>query len=173
MDNVIPVDERRTLVLMRHGKSAYPRGVPDHDRPLAPRGRREAGLGGDWLQANVPTIDTVLCSTATRAQETLTCTGIDAPAHYIGALYGATANMVIDEINKVGEEVITLLVVGHEPTTSSVALLLANTDTSDPAAAARISERYPTSGLAVLHATGRWADVGSGSATLVDFHVPR
>ncbi|HUB57091.1 MAG TPA: histidine phosphatase family protein, partial [Mycobacterium sp.] len=39
-------DQTRTLVLLRHAKSAYPNGVPDHDRPLAPRGRREAGLAG-------------------------------------------------------------------------------------------------------------------------------
>ena len=52
---------------MRHAKSDYPAGVADHERPLAPRGIREAGLAGDWLRANVPTIDGVLCSTATRA----------------------------------------------------------------------------------------------------------
>ena len=27
----------RTLILLRHGKSGYPAGVPDHDRPLADR----------------------------------------------------------------------------------------------------------------------------------------
>ena len=57
-------DHQRTLVLLRHAKSAYPDGVADHDRPLAPRGKREAGLAGDWLRANLPTIDAVLCSTA-------------------------------------------------------------------------------------------------------------
>ncbi|MCA1999730.1 MAG: histidine phosphatase family protein, partial [Hyphomicrobiales bacterium] len=28
----------RRLFLLRHGKSAWPDGVPDHARPLAPRG---------------------------------------------------------------------------------------------------------------------------------------
>jgi hypothetical protein len=36
----------RTLLLLRHAKSDYPQGVVDHDRPLAPRGEREAGLAG-------------------------------------------------------------------------------------------------------------------------------
>ena len=62
---------QHTLVLMRHAKSDYPPGVADHDRPLAPRGIREAGLAGDWLRANTPAIDAVLCSTATRARQTL------------------------------------------------------------------------------------------------------
>ena len=80
-------------------KSSYPDGVADHDRPLAPRGIREAALAGDWLRANVPTIDSVLCSTATRAQQTLLRTGIDAPTHYDDRLYGATPGVLIEEIN--------------------------------------------------------------------------
>src|SRR5258708_16699762 len=63
--------QHRNLVLLRHAKSAYPDGVADHDRPLAPRGIKEAGLAGDWLRANLPAVDAVLCSTATRARETL------------------------------------------------------------------------------------------------------
>ncbi len=69
----------RTLVLLRHAKSDYPGGVADHDRPLAPRGIREAGLAGDWLRAELPAIDAVLCSTATRTRQTLERTGIEAP----------------------------------------------------------------------------------------------
>lgn len=167
------MDEQHTLVLMRHGKSAYPDGVADHDRPLAPRGRREAGLGGDWLRANVPAVDAVLCSTATRTRETLARTGIDAPVRYVARLYGATPGSVIAEINKVDDDVTTLLVVGHEPTTSSLALILANVDTSNAVAAQSISEKFPTSGIAVLRVLGHWSEVEPGSAALVDFHVPR
>ncbi|OBK28968.1 hypothetical protein A5634_19385 [Mycobacterium asiaticum] len=167
------MDERRRLVLMRHAKSAYPAGVADHDRPLAPRGRREAGLGGEWLRANLPSIDAVLCSTATRARETLACTGIDSSVRYIARLYGATPGAVIEEINDVDEQVRTLLVVGHEPTTSSVALILADADTANGNVAQRISEKYPTSGIAVLRVSGRWAELEPGGAELVDFHVPR
>lgn len=162
----------RTLVLMRHAKSAYPDGVADHDRPLAPRGQREAGVGGDWLRANVPAFDAVLCSTATRARETLACTEIDAPIRYVGRLYGATPGAVIAEVNKVDDDVRTLLVVGHEPTTSSLALILADDD-SNSAAVQAISEKYPTSGIAVLEIPGRWAELEPGLARLIDFHVPR
>ncbi|OBK23420.1 SixA phosphatase family protein [Mycobacterium asiaticum] len=168
------MDERQlNLVLMRHAKSAYPSGVSDHDRPLAPRGTREARLAGDWLRANLPTVDAVLCSTATRARETLECTGIDAPVRYVVQLYGATPGVVIEQINNVDAEVSTLLVVGHEPTTSSLALILADTDTSNNAAVEGISEKYPTSGIAVLNVPGRWSQLAPGGAALVDFHVPR
>lgn len=168
------MEERQlTLVLMRHAKSDYPSGVADHDRPLAPRGRREAGLAGDWLRANVATIDAVLCSTATRARETLAYTGIEAQVSYVAQLYGASPGTVIGEVNKLDDGVSTVLVVGHEPTISSVALILADTDSTNIAAVERISAKYPTSGIAVLHVPGCWADLEPGGAALVDFHVPR
>jgi phosphohistidine phosphatase len=166
------VTDRHTLLLMRHAKSEYPQGVADHDRPLAPRGVREAGLAGDWLRANVPAIDAVLCSTATRARQTLERTGVDAPVRYSERLYGATPGTVIEEINQAGEDVGTLLVVGHEPTTSSLALILADGD-SEPAVVERISAKFPTSAIAVLAVPGAWKELEPGGATLTGFEIPR
>ena len=165
--------QHRSLVLLRHAKSAYPTGVPDHARPLAERGVREAALAGDWLRANLPAVDAVLCSTATRARETLERTGIDAPVRYVEPLYGATAGTEIELINQISDDVSTLLVVGHEPTTSEVAIILAGADGTDTVALERISEKYPTSSIAVLRIDGGWGQVEPGSAALVDFHVPR
>src|ERR1700746_1110056 len=106
--SVSPMSDQPSLLLMRPAKSAYPDGAPDHDRPLAPRGIRQAGLAGDWLRANAPTVDAVLCSTATRARETLTNTGIDAPVRYSELLYGATPGTMIEEINGTADTVATL-----------------------------------------------------------------
>lgn len=163
----------RTLVLLRHAKSAYPDGVADHDRPLAPRGQREARLAGDWLRANLPPIEAVLCSTATRARETLAHTGIDAPVRYADRLYDAVPGTVIDEITRVGDDVAVLLVVAHEPTMTQVALGLACANKSNSAAAEHISTKFPTSAMAVLRLTCSWKDLELGSAELVEFHVPR
>jgi len=160
-------------VLLRHAKSDYPEGVADHDRPLAARGIREAGLAGEWLRDNVPTIDRVLCSSATRTRQTLDLTQITAPASYLDQLYGATPGTMIDEINGVTDAVTTLLVVGHEPTISQVALGLAAPDGSDDAAAEQISMKFPTSGIAVLRIPGSWAGLELSGAELVSFHVPR
>jgi len=164
--------QHRTLVLLRHAKSAYPDGVADHDRPLAPRGMSEAGLAGDWLRANLPAVDGVLCSTATRARETLARTGIDAPVQYAQRLYGATPGTMIQEINHVSDDVTTLIVVGHEPTVSETAIILAGDGTDDDALQ-RISIKYPTSGIAVLQIAGRWEQLEPGGAALVTFYVPR
>ncbi|MGA7132098.1 MAG: histidine phosphatase family protein [Mycobacterium sp.] len=166
-------DHDRTLVLLRHAKSAYPDEVADHDRPLAPRGQREAGLAGDWLRTNLPAIDAVLCSTATRARETLAHTGIEAPVRYVDRLYDATAGTVIAEINGVGDGAAVLLVVAHEPTMTQVALGLTKPDNANTDAAERISTKFPTSAVAVLRFTRSWSDLELGSGELADFHVPR
>lgn len=176
-------DEPRTLVLLRHAKSAYPAAVADHDRPLAARGIREAGLAGDWLRTGAgldPAVEAVLCSTATRTRETLSYTGIDAAVHYSDWLYGATPGGVIDEINSVDSQdgpfdfdVKTLLVIGHEPAMGQVALGLAGAPESNVTAAEHISTKYPTSALAVLRFTGSWHGLRLGGATLVTFYVPR
>jgi len=158
---------------MRHAKSDYPNGVPDHDRPLAPRGLREAALAGDWLRANVPAIELVLCSSATRTRQTLERTGINAPVTYSERLYGATPGTMIDEINQVSDDVAALMVVGHEPTMSQLSLGLADPERSDPAAADQISIKYPTSAIAVLKVTGRWSTLELGGAELTAFEVPR
>ncbi|HEU0086865.1 MAG TPA: hypothetical protein VFQ77_04335 [Pseudonocardiaceae bacterium] len=50
----------RTLILLRHAKSVWPQGVPDIERPLARRGRRDAPAVGQWLRRRVPAIDLVV-----------------------------------------------------------------------------------------------------------------
>ena len=166
-------DRYRTLLLLRHAKSDYPVGVADHERPLATRGKREAALAGDWLRANTPAVDAVLCSTATRTRETLARIRIEAPVSYVDRLYDATPGAVIEEINGVDAEVETLLVIGHEPALSSVALALATRDGSNKSAAEHISTKFPTSAIAVLRTAEAWDQLVVSSAALVTFHVPR
>jgi phosphohistidine phosphatase len=166
-------DRYRTLLLLRHAKSDYPAGVADHQRPLAARGEREAGLAGDWLRAHVPAIDAVLCSTATRTRETLARTRIGAPVSFSDRLYDATPGAVIGEINGVDPDVETLLVIGHEPAMSSVALGLATPEGSNTTAAEHISTKFPTSAIAVLRTAQPWDRLALSTAALVTFHVPR
>lgn len=161
----------RTLILMRHGKSAYPPGVADHERPLAPRGVREAGLAGDWLRATLPPVDEIRCSTATRTRETLAATGIGAPAVFEAGIYEASAEYLIELVRLTDPAVSTLLVIGHAPGMPWTAWELAATHDSD--AAIRIGRKFPTSALAVLRFAGEWDAVDTRTGDLVTFHVPR
>jgi phosphohistidine phosphatase len=169
----VVTDRYRTLLLLRHAKSDRPEGVADHDRPLAPRGVREAELAGDWLRAHAPAVDAVLCSTAARTRETLARTRIDAPVEFSDRLYDATPGAIIEEINGVAPGIKTLLVIGHEPAMSQVALGLATEDGSNPTAAEQISTKFPTSAIAVLRTGEPWDQLTLDGAALVMFHVPR
>ncbi|WP_067542944.1 SixA phosphatase family protein [Nocardia crassostreae] len=161
----------RTLILMRHGKSGYPEGVADHDRPLAPRGRREAGLAGDWLRETQPGIDAVLCSTATRTRETLAATGITAPVTFEKGIYEASPHTLIELVQLADPAVATLLLIGHAPGMPWTAWELASNRGST--AAEELSRKFPTSALAVLEFDRPWAEVDPGTGDLVRFHVPR
>ncbi len=181
MNPNIPTGNRhRTLVLLRHAKSDYPYGVADHDRPLAARGIREAALAGDWIRANLTgasAVDAVLCSTATRTRQTLQCTGITAPVQHVDGIYESTPGAVIDEIHRVQSlftgDIRTLLVVGHEPVMSSLAINLANNETRNSAIAQEIATKFPTSSIALLRTPQPWDQLALGSAELAAFHIAR
>jgi phosphohistidine phosphatase len=172
----------RTLILLRHGKSDYPGGVVDHDRPLAARGKHEADLAGEWLRAGrwadatdrtpPPTIGAVLCSTAARARQTLRHTEVDAPAEFMPELYGATAEEIIDVVRGVHDDVDSLLVVGHAPGLPDTATALAGPD-SDRDAVAALERGFPTSAIAVITVPGRWAALDPEATALRRLHVPR
>ncbi|NEW41290.1 histidine phosphatase family protein [Nocardia cyriacigeorgica] len=161
----------RTLILMRHGKSAYPDGVDDHERPLAPRGLREAGLAGQWLRETQPPIDAVRCSTATRTRETLAATGVTAPVVYERGIYEASPQTLIELVQLSDEDAATLLVIGHAPGMPWTAWELAGNRDSAPAIA--LSRKFPTSALAVLRFDRPWSEVDPGTGDLVSFHVAR
>jgi len=61
----------RTLLLMRHGKSSWKdENLPDHDRPLAKRGKRDALRMGAALRSQYLLPDLIISSTAKRARST-------------------------------------------------------------------------------------------------------
>jgi phosphohistidine phosphatase len=100
-------------------------------------------------------------------------TGIEADdVRYEESLYDSRPGTVLDLVNGIGEDVGTLLVVGHEPTTSSLAFALAGPD-SDEDGVEKLRAKYPTSAMAVFTTQRPWPDLELGGATLVDFHVPR
>ena len=63
-------DTPRRLMLLRHAKSDWPDDVPDQERPLAKRGRRDAPVVGRWLRGHGYLPDTVICSVARRTRQT-------------------------------------------------------------------------------------------------------
>ena len=179
----------RRLILLRHAKSAWP-DVPDHERPLAPRGRRDAPAAGRWLRERGQVPDLVLCSTAQRARETwqlaeeaLGARGAREAREardehprtvFEPRVYGATATELLGLARETPSGVRTLMIVGHEPSMRDLTLDLAGapSDHGDAEALERVTAKFPTAAIAVLAFTGRWPDLGPGRARLADFVVP-
>ena len=60
----------KQLLLLRHAKSSWDDSeLVDHDRPLAPRGRRAVRLIAEHLGREGVTLALVLCSSARRTLE--------------------------------------------------------------------------------------------------------
>lgn len=162
----------RTLVLLRHGKSAYPDGVPDHDRPLADRGCRQAAFAGEHIRLLLDRFDLVLCSTATRTRQTLDAANLTAGhVEHREEIYAAEADEILDLLRDVPDTATSVLVVGHSPGLPDLADELAG-PRSDPAARAALERKFPTSAFAVVAVTGPWSALPAG-ARLTAVTVPR
>jgi phosphohistidine phosphatase len=164
----------RRLIVLRHAKSAWP-DVNDFERPLAPRGRRDAPAAGRWLRDAACLPDHVVCSPARRTRETwdLVAEELDTapPASYDGRMYGAGVSTLLEVVHETSEPVRTLLLIGHNPGLQELTLALAGEVAGD--ALDRAEEKFPTSAIAVLTFEGSWPELTPGSALLTDFAVPR
>lgn len=108
------------LILWRHAEAQD--GVPDRDRALTERGRKQAEKVGRWLLERLPEDALILVSPAVRAQQTADALG--RPYKTIGALaLGADAAQVLS-VAGWPEASGTVLVVGHQPTLGRAASLI-------------------------------------------------
>lgn len=116
----------KSLLFLRHAKSDW--GAPfekDHDRPINKRGRREAQRMGHFLTNLEFLPDRIVSSSAVRARSTL--------EHVVEAgkwdsietvitdkLYEASLLDVLEIVREQDETCSRLLLVGHEPTWSTM-----------------------------------------------------
>jgi len=166
--------------LLRHAKAVpdVPVGGSDHDRPLAPRGRRDAAALGLRLRSGDlgfgadATPDLVLASTAARTSATAqaVASALGLPVERRQRLYYGSPTDVLDELRTLEDGPRAVMVVGHNPATHTLALeLLAGDDEAGRAAL----DAFPTCAVVLLDAgVARWRDLAYGTATLVGFSRP-
>ena len=154
------------LVLIRHAKSDWSiPGLSDHERPLAPSGKRAARWVGEVLRFEGWLPDLVLCSTATRARQTVEFAGLVAPVRFLHEIYGSMNGNFIDIIRRNGGDSDTLALIGHNTGIETTALLLAEGE-ADFAG-------YPTAAVAVLDfAIHSWSDLVEGTGRVTAFRRP-
>jgi phosphohistidine phosphatase len=159
----------KRILLLRHARSSWnDPAVSDHDRPLAPRGRKAAALIAEHLRESDLDIELVLCSSARRARETLERLGAtlaSVPTSYEDGLYGAGDDQLLERLRRLPEEVGCVAMIGHDPGLHDLAVALTREG--------RKLERFPTGALATLVFDGPWAYLATSRARLVAFVRPK
>jgi len=168
----------RQLLLLRHAKSAWDDPtVPDHDRPLNPRGRAAAERVAAAFRRLHLSPELVLVSSALRTQQTLHALepfGDSTLVDTLDSLYLAPAERMLDMLRATPETVRSVLLIGHNPGMHNLALLLvgAAAMAQGGADALRLAGGYPTCALSEFSVAGPWWSLDAGGARLVRFVAP-
>jgi phosphohistidine phosphatase len=134
-------------------------------------GRYIAGAPVD----GVPVPELVLCSSARRAVQTAELVVLELGAGVElmveRALYRADADDVIDRLRELGDDVASVMVVGHNPTLEHLALVLLQPE--DAAGRSRLEQGFPTAALAVVGVPATsWRALSNGTGRLLDLRAP-
>jgi phosphohistidine phosphatase len=164
----------KRLHLLRHAKSSWnDPTLADHDRPLAPRGRRAAKVMAEHLARKGISPELVVCSPSRRTRQTLKrlapALGKSAEVRIEPELYAAPAADLLDVLHEVPDEVESVMLIGHNPGIQDLALSLASAGPEIQ----RLRSKFPTAALATLELDGTWRELAPGSAELASFVKPK
>lgn len=168
----------KTLSILRHAKSSWDdAGLPDFERPLAPRGRKAAPLMGRHMRELGIAPDLVLCSPALRTRETASLTLNELGEHrppvtYDETIYEATADALMAALRPLPATIGHVLMIGHNPGLQDLILELTAGRLEGPHAA--IAAKLPTAALVVLElAIQEWRQIEPGCGTVRHVATPR
>ncbi|MDE2663804.1 MAG: histidine phosphatase family protein [Gemmatimonadota bacterium] len=146
----------KTLLILRHAKSSWDHpGLRDHDRPLNPRGRRDAPRMGRFLAERDLVPDRIVSSTAVRARTTAELAAAEfgeaVEIETTHDLYGASPDGYIEVAEAMGGTGERLMLVGHNPGITSLVWHLTGE-----------GEYMPTAALAAVELDIEdWSELGS------------
>lgn len=160
--------DTKLLLLLRHAKSSWDDpALADHDRPLAPRGHTAAKRIGARLRTDQTSVDLVLCSSARRARDTLDLVAPPGKIEIEDGIYGASAGELLERLRLIGDDVASVMLVGHNPAMQELATQLL------PDADEDAIGKFPTGALAMLTFPGSWSSLAPRRTELVTFLKPR
>jgi phosphohistidine phosphatase len=159
----------KTLLILRHAKSSWKNNeLSDHDRPLNPRGQRDAPNVGKRLRNEDLIPDAVISSTAKRARQTAEAvaeeSGCTGELQLSEELYGGGSEAYLEAIRNLPSGVDCALVVGHNPDLEELVEILLGENV-----------RLPTAALAHLQLDIQdWQDLnGEEQGKLINLWTPR
>ncbi len=139
------------LALLRHAKSDWSASLPDRERPLNARGRRDARHIGRWLAETGWIPDLILASPARRVRETLANlraeTGWpESLVRWEDALYLAPERILAERVRRLPDDRARVLLTGHNPGLEQLLLRLAE----QPPAPQDNGKLFTTANLALM-----------------------
>lgn len=159
---------KRTLILVRHGKSSWEDlTLPDRERPLAERGRRDAPRMGRRLALDKVQPDLILSSPACRARTTaaLIAAELDGEREIVidERLYGGDARTLLGVVAGLDDGLRCVMLVGHNPEFSELAHRLS-----------REINEMPTCAIARLtYGAASWSAIPALIPLAVEFDSPK
>ena len=159
----------KTLFLIRHAKSSWDDpALPDKDRPLSDRGRRDAPKMGKRLAKRVVKPDLILSSPARRALTTaeiiakkLKYKRKDIVVEH--RLYFGAVRDQLMVIQKLDDKLDRVMLFGHDPKLSELAHYLSSEITHMPTCA--VAE--------FVISAGSWSNIGKGKLAKVALDYPK
>lgn len=162
--------DARTLVLIRHARAAA--APTDIERPLSDVGAAQARALAAALATRVGRADLLIVSPAARARQTsqpIIARLSPGRTRVEEDVYFGGGRAVLDLVREAGPGARTVVVVGHEPTTSELAAYL---DGGVSEFGRRVSYGMSTANAAVLRVDSSWAALTGGGAEVIDLLTP-
>jgi phosphohistidine phosphatase len=160
----------KTLLVVRHAKSNWEFGIPDFDRPLNDRGKKNAPEMAKRLLDKKISIDAFVSSPAKRAKQTaeLFCTTYNRNISEIifdETLYHAPAKDLFAAVEKLDNKFSTVAIFSHNTgLTNFVNQLVKNV----------IIDNVPTCGVfAITISIDKWVDFYPAKKDLLFFDYPK
>ena len=159
----------KTLYLARHAKSYWKdQSIPDFDRPLNGRGKRDAPFIGEVLKDKGVKPDLIICSPAKRTKKTAIeiAEKLRYPEKkilYDDELYEASSNILIRVIKKINEKYDSVMIFAHNP-----GLTMLNNHISN-----NYLENIPTCGIVALQLDKKWIEIDKNSCQFLFFEYPK
>jgi len=159
----------KTLYLARHAKSYWKdQSIPDFDRPLNNRGKRDAPFMGKVLNDKKIKPNLIISSPAKRTKKTAMeiAAKIGYPEKKIlfnEDLYEASSNVLIKVLKKVDEKYDSVMIFGHNP-----GLTMLNNHISN-----HYIDNIPTCGIVALQFDKKWSELDKNSCKLLNFEYPK
>jgi phosphohistidine phosphatase len=169
--------DSKQLFVLRHVKSSWDEaGLDDHERPLAPRGRRAVKALAEHMRSEGIVPELILCSSAVRTTETLAGIGLQSDALIEDELYAASPGKVLERLNRLPDELASAMVIGHNPAMQVLVLRLAASGAAadlDGSGLLEIQRKFPTGAFASLEFEGPWSELAPGRARLTAYIRPK